>query len=320
MKRFENLNDMAQEALGGLYAGQDLKLRILKAARAQKRPAARSNFRPMPMMAMAAALIVMVAAGSLLLPGVLAPGTAPDGTNDVFESNPSGQATVMPFVARALLDVPPGSISLSEGSQNPEYRSIWSGASGGNFPLVGVNGKYYRMMRNPSSIPQSLLGGSIGQVSEYTQEPALADPNQIISNAVGQGETVYTVDGMGDALVAATVDGQLRVFQRVSFANNAILGRESLADTLGISGKVIGMELTDVGTISDASTAASLADILLGSASFANASGSQSSSRSLLIQLDNGLFVQMFVKNNTLSACGSWSCPEFFEAFEAAAQ
>ena len=121
-------------------------------------------------------------------------------------------------------------------------------------------------------------------------------------------------------MVAATVDGQLRVFQRVSFANNAILGRESLADTLGISGKVIGMELTDVGTISDASTAASLADILLGSASFANASGSQSSSRSLLIQLDNGLFVQMFVKNNTLSACGSWSCPEFFEAFEAAAQ
>ncbi len=320
MKRLEDLNEIAQEALGGLYAGQDLKLRILKAARAQKRPAARGFLRPMPMMALAAALVVLVAAGSLLAPGALAPSTSPGGTNDVLDSYPSGQATAMPFKARALLDVPPGSISLTSSSNNPEYRSIWANASGGNFPLIGVNGKYYRLMRNPSSIPQNLMGGSIGQVSEFTEEPALADPNQIVSNAVNQGETVYSVNGMGEALIAASMDGAMRVFQRVSFANNAILGWESLSDTLGIGGKVIGMELTDVGTISDEATASQLADILLGSASFVNASGSQSGNRSLLIQLSNGLFVQMFVKNDTLSACGSWSCPDFFEAFEAAVQ
>jgi len=320
VKRFEDLNEMTQEALGGLYAGQDLKHHILKAATAQKRPAAKSLLRPIPMMTMAAALVVLVAAGSLLLPGSLTPKASPGGANDVFDSLPSGQATAMPFRARALLDVPPGSISLGSGSDNPEYRSIWANANGGNFPLIGVNGKYYRMMRNPSSIPQSLLGGSIGQVSEYSDEPALADPNQIISNAVGQGEAVYSVDGMSEALVAASVDGELRVFQRVSFANNAILGWESLNDTLGISGKVIGMELSDVGTVNDESTAAYLADILLSNASFTNATGSQSGNRSLLIQLSNGLFVQMFVKNDTLSACGSWSCPEFFEAYEAAVQ
>ncbi len=320
MKRLENLNEMAQEALGGLYAGQDLKLRILKAARAQKRPAARGLLRPMPVMALAAALVVLVAAGSLLAPGALAPNTSPGNTNDVLDSYPSGQTTIMPFKARALLDVPPGSITLSSGSNSPEYRSIWANANGGNFPLIGVNGKYYRLMRNPSSIPQNLVGGSIGQVSEFTDEPALADPNQIVSNAVNQGESVYAVDGMGEALVAASVDGAMRVFQRVSFANNAILGWESLSDTLGIGGKVIGMELTDVGTVSDESTASYLADVLLSNASFVNTAGSQSGNRSLLIQLSNGLFVQMFVKNDTLSACGSWSCPEFFEAFEAAAQ
>ena len=320
MKRLENLNEMAQEALGGLYAGQDLKLRILKAARTQK-SAARVHFRPVPMMAMAAALVVLVAAGALLSPGVLAPKTSPDGTNDVIVSLPAGQATAIPYAARAmLLDVPPGSITLSPGSNSPEYRSIWANASGGNFPLICVNGKYYRLMRNPSSIPQGLLGGSIGQVSEYTDEPALADPNQIVSNAVGQGETVYAIGGMGEALVAANVNGEMRVFQRVSFANNAILGWESLGDTLGIGGKVIGMELTDVGTVSDHGMASYLADILLNNASFVSAAGSQSSNRSLLIQLDNGLFVQMFVKNDTLSACGSWSCPEFFEAFKAAVQ
>lgn len=330
MKRFEELNELAQEALGGLNAGQDLKHRILKAARAQKRPSARGLLRPMPMMAMAAVLVVLVAAGSLLAPGALAPGTSQKGGNDVFDSLPAGQTDVnslsagqttgMPFRARALLDVPPGSISLTSGSNAPEYRSIWEKGGGGNFPLIGVNGKYYRLMRNPSSIPQNLVGGSIGQVSEYTDEPALADPNQIISNAVNQGETVYAVDGMGEALVAASVNGEMRVFQRVSFANNAILGSESLSDTLGISGKVIGMELTDVGTVGNESKAAELADILLSSASFADTAGSQNGNRSLLIQLSNGLFVQMFVKNDTLSACGSWSCPEFFEAFQAAVQ
>lgn len=320
MKRFEELNDLAQEALGGLNAGQDLKLRILKAARAQKKPAARRFLRPMPMMAMAAVLVVLAAAGALLAPGALAPGTTLSGGNDVFDSLPAGQVTGVPFRARALLDVPPGSISLTSGSNSPEYRSIWEKGGSGNFPLICVNGKYYRLMRNPSSIPQNLVGGSIGQVSEYTDEPALADPNQILSNAVNQGETVYAVDGMGEALVAASVNGEMRVFQRVSFANNAILGSESLSDTLGISGKVIGMELTDVGTVSNESKAAELADILLSSASFTDTAGSQNGNRSLLIQLSNGLFVQMFVKNDTLSACGSWSCPEFFEAFQNAMQ
>ena len=318
MKRLQQLNEIAQEALGGLNAGQELRLRILKTARAQKRTSERNFFRPVPLMAMAAALVVLLAAGSLLAPGALAPSTVQNGDNNLIESQPAGQATTLPFVARAFLDVPPGSITLSSGS-NPGYRSIWANGNGGNFPLVGIGGKYYRMMRNPSSVPQNLLDGSIGLIDEYTEEPALADPNQIISNIVNQGETVYAVSGMGDALVAASVNGEMRVFQRVSFANNAVMGGESLGDTLGIGGKVVAMELTDVGTISDEATASYLADILLNSASFESAAGSQSGKRSLLIQLSNGLIVQMFVKNETLSACGSWSCPEFFEAFSAAA-
>ena len=40
--------------------------------------------------------------------------------------------------------------------------------------------------------------------------------------------------------------------------------------------------------------------------------------QSLLIELDNGLTVQMSVRDENLSACGTWSCPEFFEAFEEA--
>ena len=35
---------------------------------------------------------------------------------------------------------------------------------------------------------------------------------------------------------------------------------------------------------------------------------------------DNGLTVQMAVKDDKLSACGTWSCPEFIDAFTDAMQ
>lgn len=316
MNRLEDLPVLAQEALGGLTAGQDLKNRIQKAAEPKGRTAAR-GLRPLYGLAMAAAVVMLALTGSLLNPAAPAP-LATDG-NDVFHSLPAGQVTVAPYAARALLDIPPGSITLSSGGQEPEFRSVWASGNGG-FPLVGVNGMFFRMMRNPSSIPDSLLGGSLGQVQEFTDEPALASADQIVSNVVGQGETVYTVAGMDSAVVAAQVDGQMRAFQRVSFANSAILGQESLGDTLGLSGNVVGLELSGVGTVTDPGAAQNLMDILLSNASFVNSAGRDSGSQSLLIALDNGMTVQMLVKNDTLYACGSWSCPEFFEAFRRAVQ
>ena len=79
------------------------------------------------------------------------------------------------------------------------------------------------------------------------------------------------------------------------------------------------VELSGVGTITDQNTAESLVDTLLDNASF-ESSGSVSGSQSLLIQLDNGITVQMAVKDDKLSACGTWSCPEFIDAFTDAMQ
>ena len=36
------------------------------------------------------------------------------------------------------------------------------------------------------------------------------------------------------------------------------------------------------------------------------------------ITLENGLRLQLGVSGDTLMGCGGWSCPEFFDAFEAA--
>ena len=51
---------------------------------------------------------------------------------------------------------------------------------------------------------------------------------------------------------------------------------------------------------------------------YTSSSGSISSRKALLIELNNGLVLQLAVKGDNLAACGVWSCPEFFEQFEAA--
>ena len=40
--------------------------------------------------------------------------------------------------------------------------------------------------------------------------------------------------------------------------------------------------------------------------------------QSLTVTLRSGLKLQLGVSGDTLCGCGGWSCPEFFEAFEAA--
>lgn len=316
MTSLEKLPQIANEMLGGLNAGQDLKHRILnqaygRAAAAAGRHAPRIRWAPA--LAGFSALALAVTLGIYALgPAVRPPLQAQP--NDQFSSKTAGQATPQ---VRALLDLPPGSIQLTSSDAAPSYRSIWAPQNGGNFPLVGVNGKFYRMLRNPTSVSAGLLGDSLGEVTEYTDEPSLSGTDQLVSNVVSQGETVYAVSGMNGAMVAAAVDGETRVFQRVTYAGNGAMKGESLADTLKISGRVVAMELSGVGTITDADTAAQLAATLLENAAYKNG-GASSGKQSLLIQLDNGLTVQMVVKNGVLSACGGWTCPEFFEAFDTA--
>ena len=112
---------------------------------------------------------------------------------------------------------------------------------------------------------------------------------------------------------------QMRLFQRVSFNGNALKGSETLADVMQLSGHVASIELSGVGTITDASVCADLISLLLNDATY-ESSGSLSAKQSLLIELDNGLVYQFTVKNDKIASCGTWSCPEFFEAFEAACE
>lgn len=309
MKRLDQLPEITDKALGGLTAGQNLKLRIQKAA-VSPAPARRAV--PAWVPALSCALVLVLALG-VSVPALQKP-AAPE---NLITTQAAGQNTVGNEIS--LLDLNSGSVDISRSASTPDYRSIWAKGSNGNFPLIGVNGQYYRMMTEPGSIAESLLGASLGAVQEFTTEPSLSGTDVILSNQAAAGTQVYAVTGMNGAFIAAEVNGVSRVFQRVSFNGSATLGRESLADTLQAASHITSMTLSGVGTITDPAACESLYTTLTTQASY-ESSGSVSGKQSLHITLDNGLTLQLAVKNDKLSACGTWSCPDFIDAFQAAVQ
>ena len=318
-ERLRQLPEIADQM--GLEAGETLKRKILRSAEEKEtKPAKKVSFTMQRLVPVMCAFVLIV--GAVLAIPVLnkQPGT-PEGSavkktdDSLITTIAAGQDQAVPGMQQAL-DVAPGSIQI-RASSNPSYRSIWARASGPNFPLIGVNGRYYRLLTAPTSVPSGLLGETLGSVNEYTSEPALAGGG-IISNTVAQGETVYAIAGMNGAAVAARVNGEMRAFQRVSYGESALMGSESLASTLKAN-QVVALELTGVGTINDAETARYLMGILTDNASFLR-SGSSETNQSLLIQLNNGITLQLAVNGERLMACGTWACPEFFEAFHESMQ
>lgn len=315
-EKLSRLPQIAEET--GLNANEALKRDIL----------ARANGKKQTGKIMLTRVVPVVCALALVLGGVyaLVPGRQQSGgvklMNDAasFVSIPAGESYEMEDTAPALgvstaLDLPVGSITIRS-SKDPGYRSIWAAQEGANFPLIGVNGRYYRLLTNPTEITSGLLGENLGTVGTYTSEPALAGKNGICSNTVPAGETVYAVKNMKGAAVAAKVNGKMRVFQRVSFGDNAVTGSETLSDTLKAS-NAVALEITGVGTVNDKDTAQKLVKVLMNNASYLRG-GCSETGKTLLIQLENGITLQMSVNGERFMACGTWACPEFMDAFKAA--
>ncbi len=298
-----NLPEAADAAMGGLTATPFMKAKIDRAveARQAKKPLT------IPRWAPAALCAAMVLALALPMMNEQGPGIT-------MNIGTLGDSTAVP-VDSLSADLGDGGAFITAGRAQPGYRSIWTKVVDGSFPLIGVEGRYYRMLTTPRPVDGSLVGPQVGTVQEYTHEPSLSGTDVVLSNTAATGTPVYAVKGMDGALITAEVDGAMRLFQRVSFNGNALRGRETLADTLRAEGKVIAMELSGVGTITDEAACERLLATLTDCASY-KSSGSISSKQALLIELDNGLVMQLAVRGDDLAACGVWSCPEFFEEFE----
>ena len=97
-----------------------------------------------------------------------------------------------------------------------------------------------------------------------------------------------------------------------------VLGGEEFRHVVADPARVTGMALDGAGEITDRETARRLAETLNEYAAL-ESNGTLNSGQRLRIYLDNGACIQMTVRNERLASCGVWSCPEFFEAFAAAA-
>lgn len=190
---------------------------------------------------------------------------------------------------------------------------------GSEIPVVAIKGNVYRMLTTPQDIGDSLLGQQMGSVNVVTEQPSLAsqaDMGMGLSNVAAQAAPVYAVDGIHPSTaVAAQVDGSVRLFQRVSYAG---IGPTSstLEDTFSVRGKVKAITLDGMGEL-EGSKANEVMSVLLDHATLHSADAG-SARQYLTVTLDSGLKLQLGVAGDLVSGCGSWSCPEFFEAFSAA--
>ena len=312
MKRLEQLPSIAQKQLGGLEADMTLLCKIrIEAAEKKQKPARAAVLRPV--LAVCAALVICVGAVMSMDLGGQDTQT-PVTTAQVLDSHSAGDVPAPAAMVRTA-EVPKGSITMSAGMKR-QAGSLFSQSESASFPLITLQGATYRMLEEPEVLPADLLGADMGAVSEFNVEPALGSGG-VVSNVVACGETVYAVQDLGGALVAANVDGVLRAFQRVSYAGGAVMGAETLADTLCASDDVAWIELEGVGR-AEGEQAQELMATLLDCADYQNTAFSGSTS--MQIGLSCGLTLQLMTAEDSVSACGTWSCPDFFEAFASAVQ
>ena len=307
LKMLDQLGPIANETLGGLHAGEAMRLRIRRAATEQ--PVRRVKWmRAVP--ALCCAALVCVAAVRLGRPAAQ-PMAQANGALTV-ESIAAGDS-VQPAVGALVADLGDGARIHAAPARE---ESLFAGGEQ-DIPMLALNGGVYRMLRQ--TVAPSQLGGSLGSVRTHTAEPSLASGDALaagLSNVAAEGTAVYAVAGLpGTTAVAAEVDGSLRLFQRVSYAGVGP-GGLGLEDTFSVRGQVKEIALSGVGTLTgDAANA--VVDVLLDRATLKSADAT-ARRQTLTVTLESGLMLQLGVSGDTLCGCGGWSCPEFFEAFEAA--
>jgi len=321
LNKLDELRPIANEMLGGLHAGEEMRCRVLRAAREAQAPKRNTIKHAVPAVCMAALALVCVGAAGMRLnqPDDMAvtmvARSMPDSAN-VVEISTIAAGDVQP-AAEVEMMAALGS-GARVGAQTEAAETLFASA-GGDIAMVAFEGRVYRMLKTPKGVAGGMLGGEVGGVVLRSDAPSMASANELhagLSNVAEAGTAVYAVKGLdASTAVAAEVDGSMRVFQRVSYAGKGPAGA-SFEETFSVRGSVKEMTLSGVGTLSG-DTANKVMNVLLDSAVLKSADAT-ARKQTLTVTLDNGLKLQLGVSGDTVCGCGGWSCPEFFEAFEAA--
>ncbi|MBE5799944.1 MAG: hypothetical protein E7321_08350 [Clostridiales bacterium] len=313
-KSLDQLGPVADEMLGGLQADEAMRLKIKRAA-AEGRTARKAPVRRFVPAICCAALALMCV-------GITAPRlNAKDNENTAMVAS-EPVAVAINTIAAGEDAAYAGNELMADLGDNAKVRAASPAQTlfakgSGDIPLVSVGGAVYQMLETPRDIGSSLLGGKVGSIAMYDEQPSLASAKEMsagLSNVAEAGAAVYAVRGMADStMVACEVGGSMRVFQRVSYAGKGPAGA-SLEDTFSVRGKVKSAELSGVGELTGGEANDVIA-VLLDNAVLKSADAT-ARKQTLTVTLENGLKLQLGVSGDTLCGCGGWSCPEFFEAFE----
>jgi len=331
LKSLDHLGAVADEMLGGLNAGEDMRLRVLRAVKEEAAPKRRPAMRFAP--AICCAALALVCVGAAGMKGRLNAAPQPEAQPIALARTMPGEDAAPAADAAGAIEIESiaageeaaadGVTMLADLGDGAKMRAGTSGgeslfeSAGGDIALVAYGGRVYRMLKTPKDVGSSLLGGEIGAVCMATDEPSLASSDAMksgLSNVAAEGAAIYSVRGLDEmTAVAAKVDGRTRIFQRVSYAGKGP-GGQRLEDVFGVRGQVKEMTLSGVGTISG-EAADRVIGVLLDQATLSSADPG-SARQNLTVTLDSGLKLQLGVSGDTVRGCGGWSCPEFFEAFE----
>ena len=314
LKSLDQLGPVTEEMLGGLHADETMRLRIKRAAMEGATHRKKPMTRFVPAVYCAALALCCVGVWSSGLNKEDEPTLAAEPMTVSIESIAAGEG--------AAFD---GAVLVADLNDNammrkaaPDGDTLFAEGSG-DAPLIAIGSGVYRMLKTPKDIGNALLGESLGDVALFDEQPSLASPKEMstgLSNVAQQGTVIYSLKGLAKTTaVAAEVDGGMRVFQRVSYAGRGPAG-DSLEETFSVRGRVKEAVLSGVGTL-EGEKANEVIAVLLDEAVLKSADAA-ARRQTLTVTLDNGLKLQLGVSGDTICGCGGWSCPEFFEAFEAA--
>lgn len=289
-EKLQDLPRAADEALGGLQAAQGLRNRILEKANEEK--AAPKGYRRWltPVLCGCGALAVVV--------GLYAGG--------VFGKNAPAAAAgqegpgISVIAQGSLPEIPDARLSADVGGTVTITRNASSGS------MLAVDGRYY--CKQSGKVPAT--GECLGEVRNVSD---VSGQSGVCSDCLEDGVLIYAIPGMEGTAVAADDGGTLRLFRRTSFGGTALVGGESLRDTL--RGDIVKIEIDGMQPL-DGGDAKRLMEILFSSA-VQYSSGSSTSGTAFTVTFGNGVKLKLYVSpdEGLLMGCGTWKCPEFFAAY-----
>lgn len=289
----KNVKEIADRNLAGLEAGSLLWQKItLEAAEKKRTPVRIPVWKPI--LAGGCALAVAAAAVITVLPRsstvIQLPGQA------IVQNLSAGSDPTAPVLG--VTEAP-----FVMGATPVDDSSLF--AAQGDDGLVLMGTRAYRLTAD--TVPDELLGESLGRITEFTLNPSLSQ-GKAVSSIVACGEEVFAVRGMEECLAAARVDGVTRLLQRVSYPGHP--GCEDLHQLICAPEEVESLTLN--GTLYPQEEAAALVKALLSDCEWMN--NGTTGNGTLLIRMQNGLTLRFTVGDETISSCGTWYCPAFFEA------